>query len=323
MEASAGGVGAATPMPASSATRPLTVSVVIPSYNHARYLKECVDSVLMQTPAPLQVIVVDDGSTDGSVSLLQAYGDRITLLQQQRGRQARARNVGLAVARGELVAFLDSDDRYRPGRLAAAVAAFQADDQATLVWSDFCTINADGQPLGGLRWQASAGADFRRTLIAGNPICNATVTVKRTVLQAVGGFDERTPRACDGAAWYQLAARGHRFVHLAQDLVDYRLHAANDSRSFAAMARDRDLALQAAAQAYLENGVLSTPADLAWLRGVLMRQFSFRAAAWVQRRLAPDRRVQPLAGALDALGSDVGLRGFALLKFMKSLRERP
>lgn len=296
--------------------------MVIPSYNHADYLKECVDSVLMQTPAPLQVIVVDDGSSDGSVALLQSYGNRITLLQQRRRRQACARNAGLAVAQGELVAFLDSDDRYRSGRLAAAVAAFQADAEATLVWSDFCTINAEGQPVGGYRWQAQAGADFRRTLIAGNPICNATVTVKRDALLAIGGFDERIPRACDGAAWFQLAARGHRFVHLPHGLVDYRLHGGNDSRAFAAMARDRDVALQSAAASYLENGVLSTPADLTWLRGVLVRQFSFQAAAWVQRQQVPGRHVQPLAWALEALGSDTGLRGFAFLKFLKTVKER-
>jgi hypothetical protein len=119
-----------------------------------------------------------------------------------------------------------------------------------------------------------------------------------------------------------LAARGHRFVHLTDELVDYRLHAGNDSRGFAAMTRDRDLALQAAARAYLENGVLQTPSDLAWLRGVLVHQFSFRAAAWVQRRMAPGRRAQALAALCDALGSDAGLRGFAFLKRLKSIKEK-
>lgn len=298
-----------------------SVSVIIPSFNHSIYLKECINSVLLQEPAPLQVIVVDDGSTDGSVALLQTYGPRITLLQQTRQRQARARNVGLAQAQGELVAFLDSDDRFRPGRLAAAVAAFQADPQATLVWSDFCTINAEGQPLGHLHWQAAA-PDFRRELIAGNPICNATVTVRRSALQALGGFDERLPRACDGAAWYQLAAQGHRFVHLALDLVDYRLHAGNDSRAFAAMARDRDLALQAAADAYLQNGVLMAPQDLPWLRWVLLRQFAFGAAAQVQRRMGASWHSRAAAALLEGVGSDSGLRFFAGLQSAKNLLRR-
>ena len=134
------------------------VSVIVPSFNHAPYLRECIDSVLSQDHAPLELIVVDDGSTDGSLAILRSYGDRIHLLQQQGGRQARARNLALAVARGELVAFLDSDDRYRAGRLSAAVAAFQAQPRAALVWADHAFIDGQGRPLGERRWVSPGGA---------------------------------------------------------------------------------------------------------------------------------------------------------------------
>jgi glycosyltransferase involved in cell wall biosynthesis len=298
------------------------ISVIIPSFNHAPYLRACIDSVLAQQPAPVQVVVVDDGSTDASLDILRSYGDRITLLQQVRGRQARARNAGLAVARADWVAFLDSDDCYRPGRLAAVQAALQTCPEATLVWSDFNFVDAQGQLLRPHRWKGR-DLDFRRTLIAGNPICNATVTVRRAALQALGGFDESLPRACDGAAWYQLAAAGHRFVHVNDILVDYRLHGNNDSARFAAMTRDRDHALLAAAKAYLQNGVLSTAADLVWLRKVLMGQFSFRAAAWVQSQRASGAWSRTQVAALEALGSDAGLRAFALLKRLKDLRGGP
>ncbi len=309
--------GSNTAMPVCATPRCADISVIIPSYNHERYLRECIDSVLTQQPAPLQVIVVDDGSSDGSLALLQGYGDRIQLLRQARGRQARARNAGLAVARGEWVAFLDSDDRFRPGRLAAALAAFDADPRAVLVWSDFARISAQGQPLGTHRWSGSDGGDFRRKLIAGNPICNATVTVRRAALLALGGFDERIPRACDGAAWYQLAAQGHRFVHINQELVDYRVHGSNDSQHFAAMAHDRDGALQQAVQAYLQHGVLSSKAELTWLRQALVKQFAFGAAAQVQRQLGAGAWSRVRAAGLDALGSEAGLRFFAGLKAAK------
>ena len=292
------------------------VSVIIPSFNHAPYLRECVDSALAQDHPRLELIVVDDGSTDGSLQILQSYGARITLLQQHRGRQARARNLGLRAARGELIAFLDSDDRYLPGRITAAVDAFRAQPQAALVWADYRHIDAAGKALAACRWTATA-QDFRRVLIAGNPICNATVTVRRAVLDEIGGFDERVPRVCDGAAWYQIAARGHAFVHLDRVLLDYRLHTGNDSARFAPMTHDRDSALLSAAQAYVERGVLAGAADLRWLRGVLVRQFSFRAAAWVQRRLAPGFWGRLRARAYDALGSAGGLRFFALLKAIK------
>lgn len=297
------------------------VSVIIPSFNHARYLRECVDSVLAQDHPLLEVIVVDDGSTDASLDILRSYGSRIRLLQQQGGRQARARNLALGVARGEFIAFLDSDDRYRPGRLSAAVAAFHAQPQAALVWADHVLIDEQGVAQREVRWTPRE-PDFRRELIAGNPICNATATVRRSVLDEIGGFDERVPRVCDGAAWYQIAARGHAFVHLPQHVLDYRLHGGNDSARFAPMTHDRDTALLAAAQAYLQQGVLKGPVDLTWLRGVLLRQFAFRAAAWVQRQLQGGVLPEWRARSYEVLGSDAGLQVFARLQAAKH-RLRP
>lgn len=292
------------------------VSVIIPSFNHAAYLRKCVDSVLAQDHAPLEVIVVDDGSSDGSVDILRSYGRRIQLLQQDRGRQARARNLALGVARGEFIAFLDSDDCYLPGRISAAVAVFRAQPQAALVWADHVLVDEEGAPLGEVRW-APRDADFRRELISGNPICNATATVRRSVLDEIGGFDERVPRVCDGAAWYQIAARGHAFVHLPQMVLDYRQHTGNDSARFAPMTHDRDTALLSAAQAYLQHGVLGGRADLQWLRAVLVKQFAFRAAAWVQRRLSSGASREWRARGYEALGSAAGLQFFAWLQAAK------
>ena len=309
----------AAPWPVLPAT-PL-VSVVIPAYNHVRYIGECVDSVLSQDHPAIEVIVVDDGSTDGTLERLQGYGTRITLLTQQGGRQARARNLALGVARGELIAFLDSDDRYRPGRIREAVQAFQADPSAALVWSDYRRVDAEGQVLEVCRWQPRE-REFTRELISGNPICNATATVRRPVLDEIGGFDERVPRVCDGAAWYQIAARGHRFVHLPLPLLDYRAHGGNDSLRFALMTHDRDIALIEGLRAYQCSGVFAGAADLRWARGAMSRQFAFKAAAYAQRELArhaPRRLGQAAAGAImecvyGALGSDAGLRALGLLQ---------
>lgn len=300
------------------------VSVVIPAFNHARYIEECVDSVLSQDHPAIEVIVVDDGSTDGTLERLQAYGTRITLLMQRAGRQARARNLALGVARGELVAFLDSDDRYRPGRIRAAVQAFQDDPAAALVWSDYRRVDAEGRVLEVCRWRPRDDS-FARELIAGNPICNATATVRRAVLDEIGGFDERVPRVCDGAAWYQIAARGHRFVHLPLPLLDYRAHGANDSLRFALMTRDRDTALIDALQAYQRFGVLSGADDLRWARGAMSRQFAFRAAASAQSELA--RHGRAAGGAIlervyGALGSDAGLRALGMLQRLRSRTAR-
>jgi glycosyltransferase involved in cell wall biosynthesis len=294
------------------------VSVVVPSFNHREFLRDCIDSVLEQDYGRFEVIVVDDGSTDGSVELLRSYGDRITLLHQQRGRQARARNLGLREARGDLISFLDSDDRYLPGRISAAVQAFVADPAAAVVWGDYRLIDGDGTVTREVRWTPRE-ADFRHELIRGNPICNATVTLRRSVLDEIGGFDERVPRVCDGAAWYQIAARGHRFHHLDRLLLDYRIHGANDSSRFAPMTRDRDNALLDAAQAYVQRGIVATPSEKQWLRDALIRQFSFRAAAWMQRDLAPGPLGSARARIYDGLGSDRSLRIFARIQHLKRM----
>ena len=324
----------AAPWPALPAT-PL-VSVVIPAYNHVRYIGECVDSVLSQDHPAIEVIVVDDGSTDGTLERLQGYGTRITLLRQQGGRQARARNLALGVARGELIAFLDSDDRYRPGRIRAAAQAFRDDPSAALVWSDYRRIDAEGRLLEVCRWQGhghgheNGDGGFARELIAGNPICNATTTVRRSVLDEIGGFDERVPRVCDGAAWYQIAARGHRFVHLPLPLLDYRAHGANDSLRFALMTRDRDTALISALQAYQRFGALGDYDDLRWARRAMSRQFAFRAAASAQSELSrhrPRQLGEAIFGTIleriyGVLGSNAGLRAFGVLQTLRSRAAR-
>ena len=289
------------------------VSVIVPSFNHAPYLRECLDSVLSQDYPKIELVVVDDGSSDGSLDILRSYGPGITLLQQHGGRQARARNLGVAAAKGSLLAFLDSDDRYLPGRISAAVAALRASPNVDVVWGDYRLVDPAGGVIAQPRW-APAHADFRRELIAGNPICNATVTLRRSVLAGIGGFDERVPRVCDGAAWYQLAARGHHFLHLDQALLDYRQHGANDSSGFAAMTHDRDSALVSAAQAYVREGVLTLAQDRAWLRRALLRQFAFRAAAWVQREQAPGFTREPLARLFEMLGSNPALQMFGRLR---------
>jgi glycosyltransferase involved in cell wall biosynthesis len=298
-----------------------SISIVIASYNHASYIKDCVDSALAQRPAALEVIVVDDGSTDGSLQILRSYGSRIRLLVQPRARQAKARNVGVAVARGDWVAFLDSDDRCRPGRIGAAAQAIHDQPELTLVWSDYGLIDAAGALLREQRLSV-ARTDFARVLIAGNPICNSSVTVRRSVLLELGGFDESIPRACDGAAWYQLAARGHRFVHLPKVLVDYRQHGRNDGQHFALMTRERDLALRAGAAAYLQYGVVKSGVDLRWLRDAMARQIAFRAAAYVQKHLSRGVVGRLRASTYKALGSNKGLLALAKVKAAKDLFKR-
>src|SRR5450759_1882450 len=102
----------------------LRVSVIIPSYNHERYIRQCVDSVLCQSRKDFEVIVVDDGSTDGTPDILRGFGEKITFIRQEnRGTQA-ARNVGIQASTGEFVALLDSDDAWLPEKLQRQMEVF-------------------------------------------------------------------------------------------------------------------------------------------------------------------------------------------------------
>ena len=125
----------------------MLVSIVINNYNYARYVAATIDSALAQTWHPLEVIVVDDGSTDDSWSVIQGYGDRVRAIQQPNGGQGAAYNAGFAASRGEWVMFLDSDDLLDCGALACMLSC--ADDQVAKVQGYLRRIDADGHPLGG------------------------------------------------------------------------------------------------------------------------------------------------------------------------------
>src|SRR5438034_9298591 len=125
-----------------------TVSVIIPTYNYARYLAAAIESALAQTYAPLEIIVVDDGSTDDTLRILGAYGNRLRVLRQANQGAGAARNAGIAAARGEYVAFLDSDDLWHPRKLELQLARFASDPDLGLVHCGVEVLDEQGRTTG-------------------------------------------------------------------------------------------------------------------------------------------------------------------------------
>lgn len=284
---------------------PGRVSVVVPLYNHARYVADSVRSALAQGPILREVVVVDDGSTDGSAEVLfAACGDdpRLVLWSQPNRGAHAAINAGLLRATGEVLAVLNSDDVYAPGRLDRLVAALDADPAADLAATGLRFLDGDGAPAEN-PWYEEASAFYRScgdlgtALVNGNFLMTTSnLAFRRALLDRVGLFAPLR-YAHDLDFMLRALAHGCRFALLLDEpLLSYRLHGANTIKEDHGAVRSE---WAAAAAAYLDAlPAASGPVDWAKLQAVgavLERHALLRA---VQLCLAHLRR-HPAGASLE------------------------
>jgi len=205
--------------------KPALVSCIIPVHNGERYLDETLDSVIAQSYRPIEVIVVDDGSTDRSAEIVAARGDRLTLLCQANAGVASARNRGLEAVKSEFVAFGDHDDIWHPERLSRQMPCFT--DRPDL---DMCIAHIKSFWTPDLADQRD---DYSDPLV--DVVAPATVTtgmvVRRAVFDRIGVFDSAF-RVADHQDWYLRAIDGGAVIELLPDVLQYRrLHATNMTRT--------------------------------------------------------------------------------------------
>lgn len=203
------------------------LSVVIPNFNHTRYLDAAIRSVLDQTEAPHEVIVVDDGSSDGCEAVVGRFGDRVRYLHQTNQGLAAARNTGIGAATGELVGLLDADDRWRPSFCAVMTRLAVSHPEAAAYYCRAQTMDEAGRPLPQmLGGPAVPPADLYWRLLRANFLIPSTVVLRRASVAAVGLFD-RTLRSCeDWDLWLRLLPAS-AIVGDDACLVDYRVHGAS------------------------------------------------------------------------------------------------
>lgn len=185
------------------------ISVIVPTYNRAVLLREAIDSVRRQTYRHWELIVVDDGSTDDTPALLDGLDEpRLRVLRSEHtGHPGRVRNAGLAMARGEYVAFLDDDDLWQPGKLAVQVPLL-ASGRFRWSYTGFVRIDASGRQF----WQTTPdrirnGGILAPLLEVRAAVALPTVVAERTLIDEAGRFDEAMRIHGDHALWLDLAAR--------------------------------------------------------------------------------------------------------------------
>ncbi len=180
----------------------MKVSVIIPTFNRAAFLKEAIDSVLSQSYRDFELIVVDDGSTDSTREILQDYQGLTYLYQENRGVSA-ARNKGIQAAQGEYIAFLDSDDLWTRHKLQIQVAWMEANPEIPACYTDEIWIRQGKRVNPMKKHQKYSGWIFDKCL----PLCiisPSSILIRRELLQQVGGFDESLPVCEDYDLWLRI-----------------------------------------------------------------------------------------------------------------------
>ena len=203
-----------------------TVSIIIPTYNARDYVREAVRSALAQTYQNVEIIVVDDGSTDDTKKILEPYArdGKINYIYQANQGLAGARNTGVKAARGEYIAFLDSDDLFLPKKVERQVAALESHPDFGVCYSDVnhFTEMPNGRRFYHHRYTYPSGNIFEPLLHRQfiNPLC---VMVRREVIKKYGMFDENLRRSEDWELWLRWAHSGVKFYHVDEALAQYRV----------------------------------------------------------------------------------------------------
>lgn len=208
------------------------VSVLIPSYNHARYLPAALESVFAQTYADYEIVAVDDGSTDNSVEVLRSYGERIRFFVQSNRGTYPTLNHCIAESRGDYLAILNSDDLWAPTKLEKQVAMLDSHPGVGLVHTGGHFIDSEGNlqpgnPLG-FEWPRTPTGNIIEALVRCNKIIASSVLIRRVCFEKLGGFREDLFGSGDWEMWFRVALE-YDIGYIDEPLTMYRVHGSNAS----------------------------------------------------------------------------------------------
>ena len=206
------------------------VSVIVPAYNSEAFLEEAIESVLSQTYADTECVVVDDGSTDGTASKAKGFGSRVTYVYQENAERSAARNTGIGAATGGYICFLDADDFYASNKLHEQVEFLKGHPEYDVVYSNvrFFRGDDDRQYLDVPR--RTPDGNLLKELLYGNFITVNAPLFRKSAVIAAGGFDSRLSHNEDWEFFLRIALGGARFGFLDRVHSFCRFHDSNTSR---------------------------------------------------------------------------------------------
>lgn len=205
------------------------ISVVMSVYNGEKYLREAIDSILNQTFADFEFIIIDDGSTDESSDIIKSYNDpRIILIRQKNKGLAAALNVGIKAARGKYIARMDADDISAQSRLEKQILFMESNPVCVALGTNAVVINEDGEEL----YKTDLPLDnetIKSLVVTGCPFYHGSVMLKRDTLFAVDGYNEEVRMAQDDFLWIKIQNHGY-FYLVKEALYYYRITSNNISK---------------------------------------------------------------------------------------------
>jgi glycosyltransferase involved in cell wall biosynthesis len=218
---------------------PPTFSVIVAAYQAAATIGDALASALDQRPAPHEVVVCDDGSTDDLAGAVARFGDRVVVVRQENRGEAGAKNTAARHATGEFVVILDADDYFLPGRLAALGELAAARPDLDILTTDaYLEVNGDRAGTSYGPDHRFATDDQRRAILDRNFVFGLAA-IRRSRLLEIGGFDERVTHGTDWDCWARLILGGSRAGLVDEPLAVYRLHESAANADRVAMARGR------------------------------------------------------------------------------------